>query len=112
MGLILERDRLEVFDLLIFGETPDADMAAAQVAVLIPVQRDGGALVVDLPALREDAKSGGDAFRTSDHDLARLAADGAQPVADGGPVDAARGLGRECERDSGVIGLLDVDEHR
>ena len=55
-ALVLERHRPDLFDPFVRGEAPDADMAAAQIAVRVPVDAARGALVVDLPAVRENAK--------------------------------------------------------
>ena len=45
-GLVFEEDGLDVFDVGVGGEAPDADVAAAEVAVGVPVGGDGGSFVV------------------------------------------------------------------
>ena len=45
-GLVLEEDGLDVFDVGVGGEAPDAYVAAAEVAVGVPVGGDGGPFVV------------------------------------------------------------------
>ena len=44
--LVLEEDEVYVFDVGVGGEAPNADVAAAEVAVGVPVGGDGGAFVV------------------------------------------------------------------
>ena len=44
--LVLEEDGFDVFDVGVGGEAPDADVAATQVAVGVPVSGDGGTFVV------------------------------------------------------------------
>ena len=45
-GLVLEEDGFDVFDVGVGGEAPDADVAAIEVAVGVPVGGDGGPFVV------------------------------------------------------------------
>ena len=89
-----------------------ADVAAPQIAVPVPVHAARGAFVVDLPTPGENAQRVGDAPRAGGHLRTRPAADRPQPVADGRAVQPAGGLRGKRQDDRGVIGLLDVGEHR
>ncbi len=94
----------------------------AQGGPLVSVRRDRpwrisghgarGTFIVDLPAVGENAKRIGDAAGAGVHHGAQRTAHRAQPVADCGAVQPARSLSRMCQGDHGVIGLLDVGEHR
>ncbi len=65
------RNGLHVFDLLVLREAPDADVALSQVAVGVPVERAGGALVDDVAAIGQRLKSLGDSLGPGDGELAR-----------------------------------------
>ena len=89
--LTCERHRADVFDPFVLGETPAADAAVAQIAVLAGCAQDnrwaaGGVLAVDLSVLDENMPPVGDVLRTSDHHRSRTACAGAQPVADRGSL--------------------------
>ena len=51
VGLELEGDGFYVFDVGVGGEAPDADVAAAEVAVGVPVGGNGGAFIVNFLAV-------------------------------------------------------------
>ena len=51
-----ERNRSYFFNPFVLGETPDADVTTEQIAVLVPVDAAGSALIIDLSALGENAE--------------------------------------------------------
>ena len=65
--LLFECHRPDLLDPFVLGEAPDADMAAAEVAVPIRVDAARRSFVVDLPAVGENAKRFGDAAGASSH---------------------------------------------
>ena len=84
--LVFEHHRPDLLDPFVLGEAPDADMAAAQIAVPVPVHAARGAVVIDLSAVGENAKRGSDSAGAGNRDGARRAADRAQLVANRGAV--------------------------
>ena len=58
--LVLEEDGFDVFDVGVGGEAPDADVAAAQVAVGVPVSGDGGTFVVYFFPIAQEFEGVGD----------------------------------------------------
>ena len=86
----LPRDGLDGFDPFVVGEAPDADVAAGQVAVAVPVQGHGRALVIDSTGGGEDTQRGGDPLRPGVDDRARPTAHGTELVANCGRHQCCR----------------------
>ena len=106
LSLVIERHPPDFLDLFVLSEAADADMAAAQIVVPVPVHAAQGTFVVDLPAVSENGKRIGNARRAGVHDGARRTANRALPVADFGTVQPTCGLRRERQGDRGVVSLV------
>ena len=69
-----ERHHPDLLDPFALGEAPDADIAAEQIAVRVPVHAARGASAIDLPAIGGNAECFGDAARAGVHVGARRTA--------------------------------------
>ena len=92
-GLVLEEDGFDVFDVGVGGEAPDAYVAAAEVAVGVPVGGDGGPFVVYFFPIAQELEGVGDVVGGGLDYCPGRGADGSQVVAYGGAFYGACGLG-------------------
>ena len=91
---------------------PDADVAGRDVAVRVPVERGGCAVVVDLIAAADRVERIRDAARTGGDGLTRRRGRIAQVVSNRAGVERAGHFCCQSDGDGGVVGLADEGQRR
>ena len=95
LPLVLVRYRVEFFDAFVRCEAPCPDVTSTEVAVIVPIQRAGSAVEVDLMPLSKQGQAIGDPCGSAWNGPAGRSGDFSQMIADCGAVDTACSLGRK-----------------
>ena len=88
-----------------------SDVTSMEVAVIVPIQRAGSAVEVDLMPLSKQGQAIGNPCGSAWNGPAGRSGDFSQMIADCGAVDTACSLGRKSQGDDRVVGLFDVGEN-